>query len=63
MKAYYDRNKKEYTFKAKDVKGMLEEVGIMKNTVIVVVNKDVVSEEYKFKEEDEVKILSVVSGG
>ena len=63
MKAYYDRNKKEYTFKAKDVKGMLEEVGIMKNTVIVVVNNKVVSEDYKFKEEDEVKILSVVSGG
>ena len=63
MKAYYDRNRKEYTFNAKDVKGMLEEVGIMKNTVIVVVNNKVVSEDYKFKEEDEVKILSVVSGG
>ena len=63
MKAYYDKDKKEYEFKALDVKSMLEEIKIMKNAVIVVVNDEVVSEDYKFKKEDKIKILSVVSGG
>jgi len=63
MKAYYDREKKTFEFKAKDVKGMLKELHILKNAVIVAVNKTIVTEDYQFKEKDEIKILSVVSGG
>ncbi len=63
MKAQYDRAGKELGFKAKNVEGMLKELKIMKSTVIVVVNNEVVNENYKFKEKDVVKILSVVSGG
>jgi len=63
MKAYYDRVKKELNFKAKNVNEMLKELKIMRNTVIVVVNDEVINEDYNFKEKDKVKILSVVSGG
>ena len=63
MKAYYDRVKKELNFKAKNVNEMLKELKIMRNTVIVVANNEIVDEDYDFKEKDKVKILSVVSGG
>ena len=60
MKAYYDRDKKEHEFKAKTVEGMLKELNILSNTVVVSVNKELVTSDYKIQEEDEVKILSVV---
>ena len=63
MKAYYDRAGKELSFKAKNVNEMLKELKIMKNTIIVAVNNEIVNEDYKFKEKDKVKIMSVVSGG
>jgi sulfur carrier protein ThiS len=63
MKAYYDRAGKELLFKAKNVEEMLLELKIMKNTIIVVVNNEVVNENYKFKTNDKIRILSVVSGG
>ena len=63
MKVHYDREKKILESKAKNVKEMLKELKITKNSVIVVVNNEVVTEEYSFKKEDKVNILSVVSGG
>lgn len=63
MKAYYDRSKEEFEFSSSNVKGMLKELKIFSNTVIVAVNGEVVSEDYEFKEKDKIKILSVVSGG
>jgi len=63
MKVHYDREKKNFEIKANNVKDMLKELKILKNAVIVVVNNEVVTEEYSFKKEDKVKILSVVSCG
>ena len=63
MKVYYDRENKEYTVKAKNIQDMLKELKINKNSVIVVVNGMVVTEEYDLKTKDKIKILSVVSGG
>lgn len=63
MQAYYDREKKEYSFHSSTVKEMLKELKILKNSVIVAVNGRVVTEDYCFVEGDEVRILSVVSGG
>ena len=56
MKAYYDRNRKEYEFSSSTVKEMLKELNILSNTVIVAVNGEVVSEDYEFKEKDKIKI-------
>src|SRR3989344_3142140 len=58
MKAYYDRIKKEMNFKAKNVNEMLKELKIMRNTVIVVANNEIVDEDYNFKEKDKVNIVS-----
>jgi len=63
MKVYYDRDKKDYTVTAKNVKEMLKEMKLLKNAVIVVVNGTVVTEDYIFSKNDKVKVLSVVSGG
>ena len=63
MKVFYDREKKTTEVKAKTVKEMLKEMKILKNSVIVVVNNEVVTDDYLFKKEDKVKLLSVVSGG
>ena len=63
MKAFYDREQKTYTVRAKTVDGMLKELKIPKNAVITVVNREVVTDAYTFKKGDDVKILSVVSGG
>jgi thiamine biosynthesis protein ThiS len=63
MKAYYDKNKKQYEFESTKVGDMLKELNILKNSVIVAVNKEIVTEDYEIKEGDVVKILSVVSGG
>ena len=63
MKVFYDREKKTTDVKAKSVKEMLKEMNILKNSVIVVVNNEVVTDDYVFKKDDKVKLLSVVSGG
>jgi len=63
MKAYYDKDKEEHEFKSTNVKDMLKELKILKNTVVVSVDGELVTEDYKIKEKDKIKILSVVSGG
>jgi thiamine biosynthesis protein ThiS len=63
MKVYYDKDKKTYDFKSNTVSEMLKELNILKNSVIVAVNNEIVTEDYSFKSEDKIKILSVVSGG
>lgn len=63
MKIYYDREDKTLEVKAKNIKEMLKELNILKNSVIIIVNNEVVTEDYTFKKEDKIKLLSVVSGG
>jgi len=63
MKIYYDKPKKHFEIKSKDVKSMLKELKILRNTVIITVNNEIVDESYVFAKTDKVKILSVVSGG
>lgn len=63
MKIYYDKQKNYFNIKSKSVKDMLKELKILRNTVIITVNQEIVDEDYTFKLNDKVKILSVVSGG
>jgi len=60
---YYDKEKKNYKVKGKTVNEILKELKIKSNTVIVVINNTVVTEDKKINKEDKIKILSVVSGG
>lgn len=63
MKVHYDRENKSLETQAKNVKDMLKELKITKNSVIIVVNDTLVTEDYSFEKTDRVQILSVVSGG
>jgi sulfur carrier protein ThiS len=63
MKVFYDKPKKYFEIKSKDVKSMLKELKILRNTVVVTANNELVDESYSFSKNDKVKILSVVSGG
>ena len=63
MQVYYDKEKKNYKVKGKTVNEILKELKIKSNTVIVVINNTVVTEDKKINKEDKIKILSVVSGG
>lgn len=66
IKVFYDRENKEKTIELgnnSSVKDLLEKLGINPVTVIVSKNNDVVLEDEKLKDKDDIKIISVISGG
>ena len=66
LKVFYDRENKEKTIELgnnSSVKDLLEKLGINPVTVIVSKNNDVVLEDEKLKDKDDIKIISVISGG
>jgi sulfur carrier protein len=64
MKIFIEKEKKEIKRKFQGrVKDLLKELGINQETVIVVRNGELITEEDIIKESDELRILSVVSGG
>jgi len=64
MKVFIERERatKELQFSGR-VGELLEELGINPETVVVVRNGEVVTEDEKISDNDEMKIISVVSGG
>jgi len=66
LKVFYDReNSEKYVDlgNSATVKDLLKEMGINSVTVIVSKNNTVVTEDEKINEKDDIKILSVISGG
>jgi len=64
MKVFIEKeNKKENIEFEGDVKELLEKLDINTETVIIISNDQVVTENEKLKGDEEIKILSVVSGG
>jgi sulfur carrier protein ThiS len=66
MKIYYERDKKEEEIeikKPKKIKQLLEERGISLESVILVKNDKIALEDEFVEDKDELKLLSVVSGG
>ena len=64
MKVFIEKeNKKENIEFEGDVKELLEKLDINPETVIIISNDQVVTENEKLKGDEEIKILSVVSGG
>lgn len=66
LKVFYDRENREKTIELNEnatIKGLLKKMGINPVTVIVSKNNDVVLEDEKLKDKDEIKIISVISGG
>jgi thiamine biosynthesis protein ThiS len=63
MKVFIEREDKERQVKAKTVKELLKKLNINPITVIVAKNNELVTEDEKLNDKDEVKIISVISGG
>jgi sulfur carrier protein len=63
MKVFIENKNKEVNIKPGRVADILESLEINPQTVIVIRNNEVVTEDEKLKESDIIKILSVISGG
>ncbi|MFH1211105.1 MAG: MoaD/ThiS family protein [archaeon] len=63
MKVFIEREDKEIKIKAGTVKELLGKLKINPVTVIVAKNNELVTDDTKLTEKDEVKIISVISGG
>ncbi len=64
MKIYLEKENKHLNLNFKgSVKELLEKVNINIETVVVLKNNEIVNEEGLLEEKDDIKILSVISGG
>lgn len=66
LKVFYDRENKEKTVeldKDTSVKDLLKKMNINPVTVIVSKNDNIILEDEKLNEKDDIKIISVISGG
>ena len=66
LKVFYDRENKDETVefdKAITVKGLLKKMNINPVTVIVSKNSSIITEDEKLDDNDDIKIISVISGG
>ena len=66
LKVFYDRESKEKTIELGNnatIKDLLKKMVINPVTVIVSKNNDVVLEDEKLKDKDDIKVISVISGG
>jgi len=66
IKVSYDRENKEKTINIANnisVKGLLKKLEINPVTVLVSRNNTIILEDEKLKDKDDIKIISVISGG
>lgn len=63
MKVFIEKENKTKDIKAKTVKEVLEKLKINSESVLTVVNDELVTEDKKLNDQDNIKILEVVSGG
>ena len=63
MKIFIERENKTKEVKAKTVKEVLDKLKINPDTVLTVVNDELVTEDRKLNDKDKVKLLEVISGG
>ena len=66
LKVFYDRENKEKTIELDSnlsVKDLLKKMNINPVTVIVSKNNNIILEDEKLNDNDDIKIISVISGG
>lgn len=63
MKVFIEKEDKTKEVKAKTIKEVLVKLKINPETVLTVVNDELVTENKKLSKKDDVKLLSVISGG
>jgi len=63
VKVFVERENKNKEISAKDGKELVSKLNINPETVLIVRNNEVLTEGVKLNEKDEIKLLSVISGG
>ena len=63
VKVLIEREEKIVNIKAKDIDEIIKKLNINKEEVIIVKNNELIPNNVKLNEKDEVKFLSVISGG
>lgn len=63
VKVFIERKNKKLNVKAKDIDDLIKKLNINKEEVIIVRNNQLTPRNEKLKDNDEVKFLSVISGG
>mgnify|MGYP001562412388 CR=1 FL=1 len=63
VKVFIERANKKLNIKAKDIDNLIKKLNINKEEVIIVRNNQLTPRNEKLKDNDEVKFLSVISGG
>jgi sulfur carrier protein ThiS len=63
IKAYNERTNENHEVEASTVKELAKKLNISLNEFLVIINNEIAIEDSKLKDKDEVKFLSVISGG
>ncbi len=63
VKVFIERENKKINVKAKDIDEIMKKFKINKEEVIIVKNNQLTPRNEKLKDSDEIKFLSVISGG
>ena len=63
IKVFDERAKKNIIIEAKSIKEISKKLNINLGEVIIIRNNELVTEDIKLKDQDEIKFLSVISGG
>ena len=63
VKVFIEKENKKINVKAKDIDEIIKKLNINKEEVIIVKNNELTPRNEKLKDSDEIKFLSVISGG
>lgn len=63
IKVFNERTNETHKVEANTVKELAEKLNISLNEFLVTINNEIAIEDSKLKDKDEVKFLSVISGG
>ena len=63
IKVFEDKKKIQGTYNVNSIKELIEKLKLPINEYIIVKNNAIVTESTELKENDEIKFLSVISGG
>jgi sulfur carrier protein ThiS len=63
VKVFIEKENKKLSVKAVDIESLMKKLNINKEEIIVVKNNELTPRNEKLKDTDEVKFLSVISGG
>lgn len=63
LSVFLERENKQLEVEANSIKEILDKLNVNKEAVIIVINNELSTEDSKIKDKDDIKFLSVISGG